>query len=109
MRVVMAGHGIFLSVGSVRGKLTQSRAREPYQNRNPHSRQTLPLRASRKARGGVTGVELKAKRPTAGPVFLSVLVATLSFRDGSQSRTLVRNCAPENLEIPGLVLRTIPE
>jgi len=24
-------------------------------------------------------------------------------------RTMVRNCAPENLEIPGLVLRTIPE
>jgi len=22
---------------------------------------------------------------------------------------MVRNCAPENLEIPGLVLRTIPE
>jgi hypothetical protein len=24
-------------------------------------------------------------------------------------RTMGRNCAPENLEIPGLVLRTIPE
>jgi hypothetical protein len=27
----------------------------------------------------------------------------------AQARTLVRNCAPENLEISGLVLRTIPE
>ena len=26
-----------------------------------------------------------------------------------EARTTVRNCAPENLEIPGLVLRTIPE
>jgi hypothetical protein len=34
---------------------------------------------------------------------------TLSFRGDAQHRTMVRNCAPENLEIPGLVLRTIPE
>jgi len=27
-----------------------------------------------------------------------------SFRGGPQDRTLVRSCAPENLEIPGLVL-----
>ncbi len=26
-----------------------------------------------------------------------------------EARTMVRNCAPENLEFPGLVLRTIPE
>jgi hypothetical protein len=26
-----------------------------------------------------------------------------------EARTLVRNCAPENLEIPGSVLRTAPE
>src|SRR5207237_4606711 len=31
----------------------------------------------------------------------------LSFRGDAQHRTMVRNCAPENLEIPGLVLRTI--
>jgi len=33
----------------------------------------------------------------------------LSFRGDAKHRTTVRNCAPENLEIPGLVLRTIPE
>jgi hypothetical protein len=32
-----------------------------------------------------------------------------SFRGDAKHRTTVRNCAPENLEIPGLVLRTIPE
>jgi hypothetical protein len=32
-----------------------------------------------------------------------------SFRGDAKHRTKVRNCAPENLEIPGLVLRTIPE
>ena len=32
-----------------------------------------------------------------------------SFRGDAKHRTMVRNCAPENLEIPGLVLRTIPE
>jgi uncharacterized protein YjbJ (UPF0337 family) len=34
-----------LSVGSVRGKLAQSRDIKPYQNRNSHSRQTLLFRA----------------------------------------------------------------
>jgi hypothetical protein len=32
-----------------------------------------------------------------------------SFRGDAKHRTPVRTCAPENLEIPGLVLRTIPE
>src|SRR6185369_4191261 len=31
-----------------------------------------------------------------------------SFRGDAKHRTTVRSCAPENLEIPGLVLRTIP-
>jgi hypothetical protein len=34
---------------------------------------------------------------------------TLVIPGRAQARTMVRNCAPENLEIPGLVLRTIPE
>jgi hypothetical protein len=34
---------------------------------------------------------------------------TPSFRGDARHRTRVRNCAPEHLEIPGLVLRTIPE
>ena len=37
------------------------------------------------------------------------LRSSLSFRGDAEHRTMVRNCAPENLEIPGLVLRTIPE
>src|SRR3954471_7551159 len=36
-----------------------------------------------------------------------VSLESLSFRGAK--RTTVRNCAPENLEVPGLVLRTIPE
>jgi len=32
-----------------------------------------------------------------------------SFRGDAKASSMVRNCAPENLEIPGLVLRTIPE
>jgi hypothetical protein len=32
-----------------------------------------------------------------------------SFRGDAKHRTMVRNRTPENLEIPGLVLRTIPE
>jgi hypothetical protein len=32
-----------------------------------------------------------------------------SFRGDAKRRTMGRGCAPENLEIPGLVLRTIPE
>jgi hypothetical protein len=33
----------------------------------------------------------------------------LSFRGASKMRTTMCNCTSENLEIPGLVLRTIPE
>src|SRR5262249_57801789 len=33
----------------------------------------------------------------------------LSFRGDAKHRTMWRTCAPENLEVPGLVLRTIPE
>jgi hypothetical protein len=32
-----------------------------------------------------------------------------SFRGGSKSRTLMRNCALGNLEIPGSMLRIAPE
>jgi len=32
-----------------------------------------------------------------------------SFRGDAKHRAMVRNCAPENLEIPGPVLRTVPE
>ena len=32
-----------------------------------------------------------------------------SFPGDAQHRTMMRNGASENLEIPGLVLRTIPE
>ena len=34
--------------------------------------------------------------------------STPSFRGDAQHRTMVRNCAPENLEIPGLVLTLHP-
>src|SRR6201999_390075 len=32
-----------------------------------------------------------------------------SFRGASQTRTTVRTCAPENLEVPGSTLRVAPE
>jgi hypothetical protein len=32
-----------------------------------------------------------------------------SFRGDAKHRTMVRNCAPENLEIPGSMLRIAPE
>jgi hypothetical protein len=35
-------------------------------------------------------------------------VSRESFRRDAQRRTMVRNCAPENLEIPGLVLAHHP-
>ena len=41
-----------------------------------------------------------------------IVIASLfpaSHSGAPEGRTMVRNCAPENLEIPGLVLRTIPE
>jgi len=33
----------------------------------------------------------------------------MSFRGDTKCRTTVRNCAPENLEIPGSRLRRAPE
>jgi hypothetical protein len=33
----------------------------------------------------------------------------MSRHSGARMHELVRHCAPENLEIPGLVLRAIPE
>jgi len=35
--------------------------------------------------------------------------ARLSFRGASKRRITVRNCAPENLKIPGSMLRIAPE
>ncbi|RQH13263.1 hypothetical protein EHH60_14060 [Bradyrhizobium sp. RP6] len=47
------------------------------------------------------GEALRALRPLLPP--------SLSFRGDAKHRTPVRNCAPENLEIPGSVLRAAPE
>jgi Mn2+/Fe2+ NRAMP family transporter len=56
------------------------------------------------ARMAVDAGDAAQRRGDGGRVF-----CLMSFRGDAKHRTTVRNCAPENLEIPGLVLRTIPE
>ncbi|WP_160118872.1 MULTISPECIES: hypothetical protein [Bradyrhizobium] len=46
------------------------------------------------------------KKPPQG-AFLLTQLAVIPGR--AKARTMVRDCAPENLEIPGSVLRTAPE
>gem|GEM_PF-6050992 len=48
---------------------------------------------------------LRGAKRRSNPDFFGVVIPGRERNE----RTMVRNCAPENLEIPGLVLRTIPE
>jgi hypothetical protein len=45
----------------------------------------------------------------AATVAMATIQSNPSFRGDAKHRTTMCNCTSENLEIPGLVLRTIPE
>src|SRR6185437_14481251 len=52
--------------------------------------------------------EERVERMRHGVSFCYCWAVTWSFRGDAKHRTMVRNCAPENLEIPGLVLAHHP-
>jgi len=59
--------------------------------------------------GKTAGAALRAAQIRCGIMGLIGAKEASSFRGDAKHRTPMRNCALWNLEIPGLVLRTIPE